>query len=116
MLRAGSDTFKLSLTPEGELLRADVPCGPVWCRAGPCHFQDGWGYCPGPAYNASMSGAKSLMTMARLTFSDGVSGKWALDQYGRLMLDTGKKGYQPPAADVQAFQRELSRQLQQHGF
>jgi len=51
-----------------------------------------------------------------VTFSDGTSGKWALDQYGRLMLDTGKKGYQPPAADVQAFQRELSRQLQQHGF
>src|SRR4051812_22605703 len=32
-----------------------------------------------------------------VTFSDGVSGKWALDQYGRLMLDTGKKGYQPSA-------------------
>ena len=51
-----------------------------------------------------------------VTFSDGTSAKWAMDQYGRLMLDTGKKGYQPPAADVQAFQRELSRQLQQHGF
>jgi hypothetical protein len=51
-----------------------------------------------------------------VTFSDGTSGKWAMDQSGRLMLDTGKKGYQPPAADVQTFQRELSRQLQQHGF
>jgi hypothetical protein len=51
-----------------------------------------------------------------VTFSDGTSGKWAMDQYGRLMLDTGKKGYQPAAADVQAFQRELSRQLQQHGL
>jgi len=34
-----------------------------------------------------------------------------MDQYGRLMLDLGKKGYQPSADDVQAFQRELSRQL-----
>ena len=51
-----------------------------------------------------------------VTFSDGTTGKWALDQYGRLMLDTGKKGYQPPADDVQAFQRELSAQLQRHGF
>ncbi|MBI2516798.1 MAG: hypothetical protein HYV95_07755 [Opitutae bacterium] len=51
-----------------------------------------------------------------VTFSDGVSGKWALDQYGRLMLDTGKKGYQPSPADVQTFQRELSVQLQRHGF
>ena len=51
-----------------------------------------------------------------VTFSDGTAGKWSLDQYGRLMLDTGKKGYQPPADDVQAFQRELSAQLQRHGF
>lgn len=51
-----------------------------------------------------------------VTFSDGVSGKWALDQYGRLMLETGQKGYQPPASDVQAFQRELSSQLQRQGY
>ncbi len=51
-----------------------------------------------------------------VTFSDGTAGKWALDQYGRLMLDTGKKGYQPPASDVQAFQQELSAQLQRQGF
>jgi hypothetical protein len=51
-----------------------------------------------------------------VTFSDGTAGKWALDQLGRLMLDTGKKGYQPTAGDVQAFQRELSLQLQRHGF
>jgi len=51
-----------------------------------------------------------------VTFSDGVSGKWALDQYGRLMLDTGQKGYQPSAPDVQAFQRELQSQLQRQGY
>jgi len=51
-----------------------------------------------------------------VTFSDGVSGKWALDQYGRLMLETGQKGYQPSAADVQVFQRELQTQLQRQGF
>jgi hypothetical protein len=51
-----------------------------------------------------------------VTFSDGVSGKWALDQYGRLMLDTGQPAYKPSAADVQAFQRELQTQLQRQGF
>lgn len=51
-----------------------------------------------------------------VSFSDGVSGKWALDQYGRLMLDTGTPGYKPSAPDVQAFQRELQLQLQRHGF
>jgi hypothetical protein len=51
-----------------------------------------------------------------VTFSDGVAGKWALDQYGRLMLDTGQPGYKPSAADVQDFQRELQTQLQRQGF
>lgn len=51
-----------------------------------------------------------------VTFSDGVSGKWGMDQYGRLLLETGRKGYQPSAADVQAFQRELQHHLQRQGY
>ena len=51
-----------------------------------------------------------------VTFSDGVSGKWALDQMGRLMLETPQKGYQPSPADVQSFQRELQVQLQRQGY
>ena len=43
-----------------------------------------------------------FMVSGSVTFSDGVSGKWALDQQGRLMLETPQKGYQPVAADVQA--------------
>ena len=56
------------------------------------------------------------MVSGSVTFSDGVSGKWGLDQYGRLMLDTGQKGYQPSAADIQTFQRELQAQLQRQGY
>ena len=51
-----------------------------------------------------------------VTFSDGVSGKWALDQQGRLMLETPQKGYKPSPADVQAFQLELQAQLQRQGY
>ena len=51
-----------------------------------------------------------------VTFSDGVAGKWALDQMGRLMLDTLQKGYQPSPADIQSFQRQLQAQLQRHGY
>jgi hypothetical protein len=51
-----------------------------------------------------------------VTFSDGITGKWALDQYGRLLLDTSQKGYKPSPADVQAFQRELQIQLQRQGY
>jgi len=57
-----------------------------------------------------------FMVSGNVTFSDGVSGKWALDQMGRLMLETPQKGYQPSPADVQAFQRELQAQLARQGF
>jgi hypothetical protein len=56
------------------------------------------------------------MVSGTVTFSDGVSGNWGLDQYGRLMLDAAQKGYKPSAADVQAFQRELQAQLQKQGY
>ncbi len=56
------------------------------------------------------------MVSGSVTFSDGVHGKWALDQQGRLMLDTPQKGYQPTPVDLQAFQRELQVQLQRQGY
>lgn len=49
-------------------------------------------------------------------FSDGQSGKWALDQYGRLVFEGATPGYRPSPADLQAFQRELSAQLQRQGY
>ncbi len=51
-----------------------------------------------------------------VVFSDGVSAKWAMDQYGRLMLDAANKAYKPAQADVQAFQAELGAQLQRMGY
>lgn len=51
-----------------------------------------------------------------VTFSDGKAGKWALDQYGRLMFESNPPGYRPGPADLQAFQRELSAVLQRQGY
>ena len=51
-----------------------------------------------------------------VTFSDGVSGAWALDQLGRLALQASTPGYQPSPQDVQAFQMELRRALERRGF
>jgi hypothetical protein len=56
------------------------------------------------------------MVSGNVTFSDGVTGKWALDQQGRLMLETAEKGYKPSQPDIQAFQRELQVQLQRQGY
>lgn len=53
---------------------------------------------------AAMSGS--------VTFSDGVTGSWMLDAYGRLALTkVSKPGYQPKTEDLQAFQVELQRKL-----
>ncbi len=46
-----------------------------------------------------------------VTFSDGKSLKWYLDQMGRLGLQGGDSSYQPPKDDVPAFQRQLQALL-----
>jgi hypothetical protein len=52
-----------------------------------------------------------------VTFSDGVTGKWIIDQYGRPgFTEVSQKGYRPKPADAQAFMQELSRALQQRGY
>lgn len=49
-------------------------------------------------------------------FSDGKMATWSLDQMGRLALSGVKEGYRPSQDDLQAFQQELSRLLQNRGF
>ncbi len=52
-----------------------------------------------------------------VTFSDGVTGKWIVDQYGRPgFTEVSQPGYRPTPADGQAFMQELSASLQQRGF
>jgi hypothetical protein len=52
-----------------------------------------------------------------VTFSDGVTAKWVVDQYGRPgFTEVSKTGYRPSAADAQAFMQELSVALQKRGF
>lgn len=51
-----------------------------------------------------------------VTFSDGVSASWVLDQSGRLGINGVQPGYHPSESDLQAFQQELSRLIQTRGF
>ena len=52
-----------------------------------------------------------------VTFSDGVTGKWMVDQYGRPgFTQISQDGYRPKPADAQAFMQELSLALQKQGF
>lgn len=69
---------------------------------------------PGPARVVVTVDAVTLpgtMVSGKVTFSDGVKGGWYLDQMGQLGLTGIDRGYQPPEADVVAFQRELQRAL-----
>ena len=52
----------------------------------------------------------------KVTFSDGQTAGWYLDQNGRLGLMGVEPGYKPPTADVPVFQQELDRVLTQAGF
>jgi hypothetical protein len=52
----------------------------------------------------------------KVTFSDGKSAEWYLDQMGRLGLAPQQAGYKPSQADLLAFQEELQGQLSRMGF
>lgn len=61
-----------------------------------------------------LPGALASGTVA---FSDGVTGKWVVDQQGRPgFTEISRPGYRPSPADSQAFIQELSAQLQRRGF
>jgi hypothetical protein len=51
-----------------------------------------------------------------VTFSDGASSAWSLDQFGRLALDPGSSDSRPSPEDLQVFQEELKRVLEKRGF
>lgn len=52
-----------------------------------------------------------------VTFSDGVTGQWIVDQYGRPgFTKVSQEGYRPAPADAQAFMQQLSAALQKQGY
>lgn len=49
------------------------------------------------------------LASGKVTFSDGETADWMLDETGRLGLNPAKPGYRPSQADIMAFQQELQR-------
>jgi len=56
------------------------------------------------------------LVSGKVTFSDGETADWYLDQSGRLGLAPKTKAYRPSAPDVQAFQAELETVLARLGM
>ena len=59
---------------------------------------------------------QGAMVSGSVTFSDGKTAGWHLDQQGQLGLRPPVPGYKPPAADVPVFQEKLEMELQRAGF
>ncbi len=51
-----------------------------------------------------------------VTFTDGQTAQWYLDQSGRFGMVPPTKGYRPSEADLQQFQVTLDRELQKLGI
>ena len=56
------------------------------------------------------------LASGKVTFSDGNSAAWSLDQMGRLGLSADDPGYKPSQQDVMEFQVQLQRKLSGPGF
>ncbi len=56
------------------------------------------------------------LVSGKVTFSDGETAIWMLDQSGRPGLDPDTAGYQPTAEDVKAFQVQLRELIRQSGL
>jgi hypothetical protein len=50
----------------------------------------------------------------RVTFSDGNTAEWYLDEFNRLGVVPQKQGYKPSAEDVQQFQMALQEELSKY--
>ena len=52
----------------------------------------------------------------KVTFSDGQTADWYLDQTGRLGVVPKQQGYKPSPADVQDFQIALQQEVAKLGY
>jgi len=56
------------------------------------------------------------LVSGKVTFSDGVSADWSLDQAGRFSLLPTQEGYRPSQADLAEFRKILERELTRQGL
>ena len=81
---------------------------------------------PGDAAAAPIGGRVSVtvdnvtrpgaLVSGKVSFTDGQSADWFLDQMGRLGFAPKQQGYRPPEADLEVFQAELQSELQKLGY
>lgn len=65
----------------------------------------------GVSVNVDQITRAGALASGKVTFSDGKSAEWSLDQMGRLGLSAEEPGYKPPQEDVMEFQVQLQKLL-----
>ncbi len=63
--------------------------------------------------NIALPGA---LVSGRVSFSDGETGIWMLDQYGHPGLDPDTPGYRPTQEDIMEFQKQLAGLVRKQGL
>jgi len=98
------------------LLVADLPQPDVAAASSPS--PDDAASSPSQTVSVSMSPIAIPGTIASgsVVFSDGKSGKWYLDEMGRLGLADLPEGYRPPPSDGADFQRQIVSLLRSKGM
>ncbi len=56
------------------------------------------------------------LVSGKVSFSDGGTAIWMIDQYGRPALDPDTPGYRPTEKDIADFQKKLSEILREQGM
>jgi len=56
------------------------------------------------------------LVSGNVTFTDGKSAQWYLDQMGRLGIVAKEQGYRPSQSDLLTFQTQLQQELGKMGF
>ncbi|WP_035602515.1 hypothetical protein [Haloferula sp. BvORR071] len=83
--------------PEDEMLSKPVPTGAV-------------------SVSMDSLALPGALISGKVTFSDGETGIWMLDQHGRPGLDPDTPGYRPTQEDVIEFQKQLSDLVRKQGY
>lgn len=77
---------------------------------------------PAPVPTGTVSVTMDTLTLpgalvsGKVTFSDGETAIWMLDQSGRPGLDPDTPGYRPTPEDIQVFQQQLRALIEKSGL
>jgi hypothetical protein len=97
--------------PAGRAAAGKAPPSPVAGKPAPTASPTG-----GVSVSVDALALPGAVVSGKVTFSDGNTAAWHLNQMGQLGLSPQQAGYRPPAADLQQFQAALEQELAKLGF